>query len=949
MPRKWIEGTIARKLLLAFFSIFIFTYLVTSLVVQNSVRTAVTDSELANLAQLSHLKLSSLEAKFDQLSIDLRAWSKLDVMNDLASGDVDKRIVSTLENLKKDYAIHGNIYAFNSAGRLIASSDERHTIVMLPDAWKPDGQMHFVNKHPNPVDGDEIVALVTPVVATFSANYQLGTLVLAYRWSEISAALSDQTLLLYHRNLAVPSASKVSVSNESFPDAGHQESIVLLESRLDTPVPNELLPELASHEGWVDLGKTPFLVKGALADAGLISGWEVVMLRKPEGLYETVHMVIMKLAAFGLILTLPLIFVIRWLASRLTSPLRELTQFVSEIAGTHDLSKRLELRTHDEIGILAADFNHMTTRLASESKAHREAEVRLRATIDNALDAVVQMNTEGIITGWNDQASNIFGWSRKEAIGRLLHETIIPPQYREEHVRGMQSYLLTGVGPVVNSRIEIVGLHRDGHEFPVELAITTIEVENQYEFSAFIRDITHKKVSEELIWKQANFDKVTGLPNRHMFHDRLDQEIKKSHRDDLQMALLFIDLDHFKEINDTLGHDMGDILLLEASHRISSCVRESDTVARLGGDEFTVILSEIHDTKNVERLVQRILKLLTEPFKLENEVAYISASIGITMYPNDATNVEDLLRNADQAMYVAKNKGRNQASYFTAALQDSAQERRRLTNDLREALANDQFMVDFQPIINLATGHIHKAEALIRWQHPERGLVDPNEFIPVAEETGLINEIGDWVFKESARWAKRWSNQFAKDFQVSVNVSPLQFLSDGISCDAWSEYLRSIDLPGNNIVIEITEGLLLKAATGITDKLLNFRDVGIQVAIDDFGTGYSSLSYLKKFDIDYLKIDKSFVNNMEVNINDVVLSEAIIVMAHKLGLKVIAEGVETEAQCKLLSNAGCDYAQGYLFSSPVSPEEFEVLLMARRLNVAENGVQPLQQEQAGAN
>ena len=930
MLRNWFGRTIARKLLLAFFSIFIVTYLVTALVVQSAVRTAVTDSELAALSQLAHLKLDGINARFEQLATNLRAWAKLDVMNDLASGDVDKRVESALENLKKDYALKGEIYAFNAAGHLVAASSRQHKTDTLPDAWKPHGQVSFVNKHPNPLGDGDIVALTTPVMAAFSANYRLGTLVIAKPLSEVGAALSGQTLLLYHQ--ASP-AAPVPAPNTPAPDApmsnlAHKGSLTLLESTLDTPVPNESLSNLVHLKGWVQVGNKQYLVNSASENTGLLSGWEVVMLHEPGSLYQTVHMVILKLAVLCLILTLPLIFAIRWLASRLTAPLCELTQFVSEITGTHDLSKRLELHSNDEIGILATDFNHMTARLASGLKAHREAEVRLRATIDNALDAVVQMDSEGIIINWNNQAEKIFGWTREEAVGRALHETIIPPQYREEHVRGLQRYLLTGEKYILNSRVEIVGIHRDGHEFPVELSITSIVMMGKSEFNAFIRDITKKKESEELIWKQANYDKVTGLPNRHMFHDRLEQEIKKAHRANLQAALLFIDLDRFKEVNDTLGHDIGDILLVETSCRISKCVRESDTVARLGGDEFTVILSEVNDTKTVERIAQSILKILAEPFQLGNEVAYISASIGITLYPDDATNLEDLLKNADQAMYVAKNQGRNQSSYFTSALQEAAQERRRLTHDLRGALAANQFMLYFQPVINLATGHIHKAEALIRWQHPERGLVSPMEFVLLAEETGLIIGIGDWVFKESARWARRWRDQFAHDFQVSVNVSPVQFLSEYLCCNTWGAHLRGIGLAGQNIVIEITEGLLLKAATSVTDKLLKFRDAGIQVAIDDFGTGYSSLSYLKKFDIDYLKIDKLFVDNLETDVNDMVLCEAIIVMAHKLGLKVIAEGVETEAQRNLLTNAGCDYAQGYLFSRPVSPEALEALLKA---------------------
>ncbi|MEO7622375.1 MAG: EAL domain-containing protein [Gallionella sp.] len=931
MQFNWFGKTIARKLLLAFFLIFILTYLVTALVVQSAVRTSITDSELATLAQLADLKLASLNTRFDQLATNLRAWTQLDVMNDLASGDVDKRVENTLGNLAKDYGLKGEIYAFNNAGLLIASSDREYDIKTLPEAWKPQGKINFVNKHVNPEDGEEVVALVAPVMATFSANYSLGTLVIVYPWREIMARLPTQTLLLYRLPASAPASSSAGTDAPTL-QVENQEKFTILGSTLDTSVPPDLLNKLAYVRGWIKFRNKEYLLNHSAEMSDLLSGWEVVMLREPEALYHAVHMVILKLALLGLLLTLPLIFVIRSLAHRLTAPLRQLTRFVTEITDTRDLSKRLELHSNDEIGILATDFNDMTARLARGARAHREVEARLRATINNALDAVVQVDADGRVTGWNDQAVKIFGWTRQEAMGNLLQDMIVPPQYRESLIRGMRHYLLTGEGSLLNSRIETTSLHREGHEFPVEVAITTIKVEDQHEFSAFIRDITAKKESEELIWKQANFDKVTGLPNRHMFHDRLEQEVKKAHRGGLQMALFFIDLDRFKEVNDTLGHDMGDILLMETSRRISDCVRESDTVARLGGDEFTVILSEVKDTSNVERLAQSILQILDKPFRLGDEVAYISASIGITLYPNDATDVEDLLKNADQAMYVAKNLGRNQCSYFTAGLQESAQERRRITHDLRSALAANQFTVYFQPIMDLATGNIHKAEALLRWQHPVRGMIDPIGFILLAEETGLIHDIGDWAFKESARWAKRWHDQFAQDFQVSVNVSPVQFLSEELSCEEWSAYLQSIGLPGGNMVIEITEGLLLKAASGVTDKLLKFRDAGIQVAIDDFGTGYSSLSYLKKFDIDYLKIDKSFVDNLETDSNDMVLSEAIIVMAHKLGLQVIAEGIETEAQRQLLSQAGCNFGQGYLFSRPLPAQEFEQLLLSSREN-----------------
>jgi len=424
---------------------------------------------------------------------------------------------------------------------------------------------------------------------------------------------------------------------------------------------------------------------------------------------------------------------------------------------------------------------------------------------------------------------------------------------------------------------------------------------------------------------------LTGLPNRNMFHDRLKQEMIKVDRNKRSLALLLIDLDQFKEVNDTLGHDAGDLLLQEAGRRISNCVRHSDTVARLGGDEFIIILPEFHDNRNVEDVAQKVIRELEKEYHLGDEIIHISGSIGITLYPGDAGDIDSLLKNADQAMYAAKKKGRHCFSYFTQSLQDAAQKRLRITSDLRSAQNSRQFEVYFQPIIDLKTEYIVKAESLLRWHHPVQGLVSPMEFIHLAEETGLINDIGDWVFKQSAQKANDWSNRLASDFQVSVNMSPVQFKQDtDLFIKEWQDYLHEHKISGKNVAVEITEGLLLDAEPEVIDKLLWLRDAGIQVAIDDFGTGYSSLSYLKKFDIDYLKIDKSFVKNLENSANDITLCDAIIVMAHTMGLKVIAEGVETKGQKKILTDAGCDFAQGYLFSKPVPAEEFEEILKAEQ-------------------
>ncbi len=445
-----------------------------------------------------------------------------------------------------------------------------------------------------------------------------------------------------------------------------------------------------------------------------------------------------------------------------------------------------------------------------------------------------------------------------------------------------------------------------------------------------LEDVTERKFSEAVIWNQANFDRLSGLPNRHMFQDRLEQAIMKATRAGSRLGLMFLDLDRFKEVNDTLGHEMGDDLLKQASARLRSCVRQTDTVARMGGDEFTIILDEISDTADVTRIAQNILIRMAEPFQLGEEVAFITSSIGITFYPEDATEIATLLKNADQAMYAAKAAGRNTFHHFMPSMQLAAQTRMRLVNDLRGALAAGQFHVYYQPIVDTRTGAIHKAEALIRWLHPQHGLVSPASFIPLAEETRMIVEIGDWVFREALRQAAQWRKTYRPDFQVSVNVSPLQFRGEGNIQSGWLEHMRALGLPGQSVAVEITEGLLLDADAEITDKLLAFRDAGITVSLDDFGTGYSSLSYLKRFDIDYLKIDRSFVHNMETDSNDLALCDSIIVMAHRLGLQVIAEGVETREQKDLLAKAGCDYLQGFLFAKPLPPEEFEVMLAQQK-------------------
>ncbi|OGS75984.1 MAG: hypothetical protein A2Z94_00510 [Gallionellales bacterium GWA2_55_18] len=562
-------------------------------------------------------------------------------------------------------------------------------------------------------------------------------------------------------------------------------------------------------------------------------------------------------------------------------------------------------------------------------KALFESENQLRLLLDSAAEAIYGVDMQGACTFCNPSCVHMLGYQHAdELVGKNIHE-LIHCRHADGTsfpARDCRIYRAILRGEKVHVDDEMLW-RADGTSFPAEYW-SHPQIRDGMATGAVVTflDITSRKKSEETIWKQANFDLLTGLPNRHMFRDHLVQEIRKAHRDSMRMPLLSIDLDKFKEVNDTLGYSMGDLLLVEAARRIKSCLCDIDTVARLDGDEFAVILSESDNVGSIEQVAGNLLQKLAEPFQLENEVVYVSASIGIALYPDDATGVEDLLKNADQAMHAAKDKGRNRFSYFTQAMQEEAQTRLRLGNSLRGALVGNQIMVYFQPIVELATGSINKAEALVRWQHPERGLINPAEFIPLAEETGLVFEIDDWVFRESMRWAKHWRALYNPLLQISVNKSPVQFHKGGDEAAAWLSHLQELELPGQSLAIEITERLLMDSTAAVTGALSVLRGAGVQISMDDFGTGYSSLSYLKKFDIDYLKIDRSFLSDMVTEPNDLALSEAIIVMAHKLGIKVVAEGVESVKQLSLLTLAGCDYAQGYLYSKPVPPEEFEELL-----------------------
>ncbi|KDC51491.1 EAL domain-containing protein [Pseudoalteromonas sp. S3431] len=414
-------------------------------------------------------------------------------------------------------------------------------------------------------------------------------------------------------------------------------------------------------------------------------------------------------------------------------------------------------------------------------------------------------------------------------------------------------------------------------------------------------------------------DGLTDLPNRRYFYEKLQSLISKKN---ITFALIFIDLDGFKEINDSLGHDYGDLLLHQVAVRLQNCITANDTVARLGGDEFTLILEGVDNQASASKVANAVKSSLMQCIHLKKEKVYVTASLGLTFYPTDGVTVEDLVKRADQAMYLSKHKGRNRYEFFTYAMEEQAIEKRRLIEQIHTALKKSQFELYYQPIFSINGTSVPKAEALIRWNHPERGLIGPNEFIPIAEKNGLISDIGQWVKLQAIKDTVQFNLLCETPIQISVNTSPLEIDRAGNWVNEWLEASEQYKLPAHTILIEVTENTLMDPDSLIQSQLKRLNAKNIDIAIDDFGVGYSSLAYLQRLDIDILKIDHSFIRDIETNENSIALIKAIITMAHNLGVKVVAEGVETQHQYLLLKQLACDYIQGYVFSKPITKQSF---------------------------
>ena len=452
-----------------------------------------------------------------------------------------------------------------------------------------------------------------------------------------------------------------------------------------------------------------------------------------------------------------------------------------------------------------------------------------------------------------------------------------------------------------------------------------------------VRYAIERKLSDRHLRYLSHHDKLTGLANRELFKDRLAQAVARAERSGNLVALLFLDLDRFKSINDMLGHLAADKLLVAVAERLKTCVRNVDTIARLGGDEFTIVLEDVATPFDAELVCRKVVGALEDPLEIEDQEIYATASIGVTFFPTDATEVTGLIRNADVAMYRAKEDGRNKYHLFTADLNARAVERLSIETALRHALDREELFLCYQPKVNLQTGRVLGVEALVRWQHPHRGIVSPDEFVPVAEETGLIVPVGEWVLRQACEDALRWSRSGVEDVNVAVNLSARQFRQgdllktvDNIFCE--------LSFDPNRLELEITESLLMDDTEASEVALYDLKAFGLSIYLDDFGTGYSSLAYLKKFPIDGLKIDRSFIRDIPGDVDDEAITRAIVALSQALRLKVVAEGVETRAQLDFLNLEGCDEVQGYLFSKPLTYDRLVEWIRARNVDVLESAL-----------
>jgi len=575
--------------------------------------------------------------------------------------------------------------------------------------------------------------------------------------------------------------------------------------------------------------------------------------------------------------------------------------------------------------IIISIFRDITQRKNAEAAVWLEKE-RAQVTLESIGDAVITTDIQANVEYLNPAAEFLTGWTNSEAKGQPLEKVF--HIINEDSGQTVESPIVHCLkeGRIVGLTNHTVLINRTGSTIGIEESAAPIRDRTEAVIGGVLifRDVSYKRNLMRELAHQAHHDALTGLPNRLNFNESLNQALARAKRKRGMLSVMFLDLDRFKLINDTMGHNLGDLLLKDIAERIRQTLREGDTIARQGGDEFLVLLPEIRDEQEVISVTERILGVFSQPLMLDGNEVYMSTSIGISLYPTDGSNLETLVKQADTAMYYAKEQGRNNYQFFTSGLNIKANNRLSTENSLRKALARGEFILHYQPQVDIESGSIVGLEALIRWNSAEQGIVPPFSFIPIAEDTGLIVPIGEWVLRTACAQNKAWQEQGYPHLRMAVNVSARQFREPRF-IKLVAEILQETGLDPQWLELEITESIAMENGDASVEMLSLFKDLGVRISIDDFGTGFSSLNYLRRMPIDTLKIDQSFIKDISTGENGEEVVTAIIQLAKNLRLKVIAEGVETNSQRSFLKNKRCDEMQGFLFSKAVTPEEVEKL------------------------
>ena len=878
------------------------------------------------LASTTTERLSSIERILGRAATNLESWSRLLILQDVLTDDDEGDAGNELARLQASHQYFTSLIALNDQGIVVSSTSPSLVGLDLSTSEtflkSKRGQNYQSNSIEQGPENNSVIVLAEPIVADYDSSAVIGTLVGFLDWESIKNTLTDATILgsrqdADHRLILIASTDRT-VLYDSIPGSDREQDISRFQlSGLDGVKPMTLaqkkyLVGTANSKGF-EFFDNPY--------------WTLHALISDKAAFVSVHALRQRTIEFTLVAALVVFVISNVLARSIVHPLKGLEMAAVKLA-TGDFGAPLPQHRSDEIGNLTKSFESMRnslmshqTQLLMEVDEHKKTEISLRSSEDR-LNAAQRLARLG---HWDYDflKGEFFGSTQLEEMCGVGQDGIksmsefiscVCEDDRQRVSEAIDNARTRRLGSSIDFRLA----QSNGSEVFVRQDIGVSEANSEPIFGT-VQDISKQLLAEQKILEMAYFDTLTGLSNRSYLMQHLEVKFESANRQDTQFALLFMDLDGFKDINDSLGHDAGDRLLVEVARRLKMTLRKSDFVARLGGDEFCIFMEELNQENSAAVLAQSCLIALEKPFDIEGRTIRPEGSIGIAFYPDDAKSVQNLLKTADSAMYAAKNAGKNCYEFYNKTMSQLAGQRLMLEQDLQQALKRNEFELLYQPQICAVSGRLVAVEALMRWNHPDRGIVSPVEFIPVLERIGLIRDVGDWVIQTAGEQLVSWEDQGLVNIGMSVNVSPLQF-SDNSVIDSVANLLTRTGMQPHRLELEITESVIQTKST-IISTLGKLKSLGVSIAIDDFGTGFSCLSSLKNLPLDSLKIDREFVKDILESPESSVLCGTIIGMAQAMGYKVVAEGVETIAQARSLVGFNCDQLQGYYFSRPVKAAE----------------------------